>query len=95
MTMYSHDLAVYSERFKAFGFNTIVVDGHSIGELVDGLKKAKAEGDKPTALICRTEKGKGFGDKIEGKLNWHGKDLGAEFDACIEVLKSKIKHEKI
>lgn len=95
MTMYTHDMAVYNDRFKAFGFNTIVIDGHSIAELVDALKKAKAEGNKPTAVICKTEKGKGFGEKIEGKLNWHGKDLGVEFDACIEVLKSKIKHEKI
>jgi transketolase len=41
------------------------------------LQAAKAETNRPTALICKTEKGKGFGENIEGKLNWHGKDLGA------------------
>lgn len=61
MTMYEHDTAVYAERFKAFGFNTLVIDGHSIAELVNSLKAAKAETGKPTAVICRTEKGKGFG----------------------------------
>ena len=91
-TMYGHDVAVYADRFKAFGFNTITIDGHSIGELVDSLKQAKAETGKPTAVICRTEKGKGFGEKIEGKMNWHGKDLGAEFDASLEAIKSRIKN---
>ena len=47
------------------------------------MKNAKSENEKPTAVICKTEKGKGFGEKIEGQLNWHGKDLGAEFDASL------------
>ena len=41
-TMYGHNTAVYDERFKAFGFNTMVIDGHSIAEIVDSLGKAKA-----------------------------------------------------
>jgi NTP pyrophosphatase (non-canonical NTP hydrolase) len=32
---------------------------------------------------------------MEGKLNWHGKDLGADFDETINFLKSKIKREHI
>ena len=74
MTMYQHDIGVYTERFKSFGFNVVVIDGHSIAELVDALKKAKVETDRPTAVISKTEKGKGFGQNVEGN-NWHGKDL--------------------
>lgn len=90
-TMYAHDTSVYEGRFKSFGFHTIVVDGHSIRELVAALEEAHKQTDLPTAIICKTEKGKGFGEKIEGKLNWHGKDLGAEFDATLDIVKSKIK----
>lgn len=93
--MYAHHTEVYEARFKAFGFHTIVVDGHNIKELVDGLQQGLQQTEKPTALICKTLKGKGFVEKVEGHLNWHGKDLGAEFDASISLLKSKIKREKI
>ena len=94
-TMFAHQTGVYADKFKAFGFNTIVIDGHSIRDLVAGLEEAHKQTTKPTALICKTEKGKGFGEKIEGKLNWHGKDLGAEFDAVIDLVKGKIKRENI
>ena len=33
-TMYGHNLGVYHDRFQSFGFNTIVIDGHSIKEIV-------------------------------------------------------------
>lgn len=36
--MYGHHTEVYEERFRAFGFHTLVVDGHSIRELVAGLE---------------------------------------------------------
>lgn len=94
-TMYAHHTEVYEARFKAFGFNTIVVDGHSIAEIVAGLVNAHSQTEKPTALVCRTLKGKGFVEKVEGHLNWHGKDLGGEFDPSLQLLKSKIKREKI
>lgn len=92
--MYAHHTEVYEERFKAFGFYTINVDGHSIKQLVEALENAYSQ-DKPTALICKTLKGKNFVNKIEGQLNWHGKDLGGEFDATIAHLKSLIKRTNI
>lgn len=94
-TMYKHDLAVYDARFKAFGFNTIVIDGHNIKEIVEALKSAQAETERPTAIICRTEKGKGYIEKIEGKIGWHGKDLGGELEICVNALKSKMKNQNI
>ncbi len=41
-TMYGDNVALYEERFKSFGFNTIVINGHSLKEIVDALKKSKA-----------------------------------------------------
>jgi transketolase len=75
-TMYAHHTEVYEQRFRAFGFHVIVVDGHSIQQLVAALEEGRQQTDKPTALICKTLKGKGFVEKVEGHLNWHGKDLG-------------------
>ena len=74
--MYQHHTEVYEERFKSFGFNTYTIDGHSIRELVEAITNGKTVLDKPTAIICKTLKGKGFDSIVEGKLNWHGKDLG-------------------
>ena len=47
------------EKFAAFGWNVLMIDGHDI-EAIDGAAKAaKACKGKPTAIICRTVKGKG------------------------------------
>lgn len=75
---------VYDSRLKAFGFHSIVVDGHDVTELVKALDEAAATGGKPTAIVAKTFKGKGF-PGIEDLENWHGKALGAEGDKIIKV----------
>ena len=60
------------ERFKSFGWNVIIVDGHNFKELDEGFAKAKEVKGCPTVLIGNTIKG--FGSKImENKANWHHK----------------------
>ena len=59
-------------KFKSFGFNTIVVDGHNIEQLLDGFETAKMTKGKPTIIICKTIKGKGV-SFMENKAQWHGK----------------------
>ena len=54
----------YQKRFSAFGFNAIVVNGHSVKELIEALDKAKATKGKPTAIIMKTYKGFMFTEKI-------------------------------
>ena len=78
--MYGKHANVYADRFKAFGFNTMTIDGHSIKDIVNSLVKSKDSKDKPTAIICKTLKGKNFVSNVEGQLNWHGKDLGAHHE---------------
>jgi transketolase len=39
-TMYSHDLTVYEERFRSFGFSVISIDGHNIKEIIHALEVA-------------------------------------------------------
>ena len=59
-------------KFKNFGFNTIIVDGNNIEQLIDGFETAKITKGKPTIIIAKTIKGKGV-SFMENKAEWHGK----------------------
>ena len=59
-------------KFKSFGFNTILVDGHNISNLIDAFETAKMTKGKPSIIIAKTIKGKGV-SYMEGKTEWHGK----------------------
>lgn len=72
---YEHDTGVFARRFQAFGWKTLEIDGHDIGAILKALEQAKTAG--PTAIIARTEKGKGV-SFLEGKEGWHGKPLDQE-----------------
>lgn len=72
-----------------------MIDGHSVPAILSALDKARKETKKPTAIICKTFKGKGLGEDIEDKLDWHGKDLGNKADPIIETIKGLIKNEDI
>ena len=58
------------EKFAAFGWNTLVIDGHDFDEIAKAVETAKAS-DKPTAVIMKTVKGKGV-SFMENKCSWHG-----------------------
>lgn len=59
------------EKFKAFGFNVINIDGHNYDEIRNALKTAREAKGKPTAIIAKTIKGKGV-SFMENKVEWHG-----------------------
>jgi transketolase len=69
---YGHDGSVFARRFQSFGWKTIEIDGHSQTDILHALHRAREAG--PTAIIARTEKGKGV-SFLEGALGWHGKPL--------------------
>src|ERR1700730_9579166 len=73
-TEYEWDLDIYRRRVEAFGCRPIVIDGHDLGEIDEALTSARAGGDRPSVVIARTIKGKGF-KEIENKDGWHGKAL--------------------
>ena len=60
------------EKFKAFGFNVLVIDGHDFGEIFAAFQQARDCKDKPTAIIAKTCKGKGV-SFMEEQAGWHGK----------------------
>ena len=59
-------------KWKSFGFNTILCDGHNIEELINAFETAKQTKDVPSIIIAKTIKGKGV-SFMEGKAEWHGK----------------------
>jgi transketolase len=69
---YDHDGAVFARRFRDFGWQTFEIDGHDLPDILHALRLAGKAG--PTAIIARTEKGKGV-SFLEGALGWHGKAL--------------------
>ena len=72
-TMYGHDLMAYRDRMPCFGWETILVDGHSFPEVLAAYDRP--DGDRPAIMIiARTIKGKGV-SFIEDKNGWHGKTL--------------------
>lgn len=73
-------------KFKSFGFNTILVDGNNIEQLIDAFETAKLTKGKPTIIIAKTVKGKGV-SFMEGKAEWHGKAPNKEeYEQAIKEL---------
>ena len=60
------------DKFKAFKWNVIEVNGHDIDELHQAIEEAKAFTDGPTCIVMHTVKGKGVAE-MEGQAGWHGK----------------------
>ncbi len=86
-TMYNHDTTVYHNRFAAFGWHTVTVDGHDMPAIVAALDQARDVKDRPTMIVARTLKGKGV-SFLEDREGWHGKPLkkGEELDKALSEL---------
>ena len=65
------------EKFKAFNWNVIEVNGHDLDELHNAIEAAKAFTEGPTCIVMHTVKGKGV-EEMEGQAGWHGKAPSAE-----------------
>jgi transketolase len=60
-----------TEKWKAFGWNVMDIDGHDMRKIVGALDEAEKVKGKPTVIIARTVKGKGV-SFFEGKAEYHG-----------------------
>lgn len=65
------------EKFAAFGWKVIKVDGHNIEAIGGAIEEAKLAQDKPTIIIAETIKGKGV-SFMENQVGWHGKAPNVE-----------------
>jgi transketolase len=59
------------DKWKAFGWYTVEVDGHNLDEIMDAYDEAETIKDKPTMIIAHTIKGKGV-SFMENNAKWHG-----------------------
>jgi transketolase len=60
-----------ADKWRAFGWHVIRIDGHDFNEIITALADARATKGKPTFIIADTIKGKGV-SFMEGKVDWHG-----------------------
>lgn len=60
------------EKYKAFNWHVLHINGHNFTEIVNAVNYAKAYYERPTVIIAHTIPGKGV-DFIENKFEWHGK----------------------
>ena len=65
------DVAPLREKFEAFGWHTIEIDGHEFEQVIPALEEARAGGGRPTCIVAHTTKGKGV-SFMEDNPEWHG-----------------------
>ena len=61
-----------ADKWRAFGWHVIEVDGHDVGQLLEAFGAAKKVDGRPTVIVARTTKGKGV-SFMEDKVGFHGK----------------------
>ena len=76
-TMYGHDIDAYKKRVSSFDWETIVIDGHSLKDILSAYEAALQVKGRPCMIIAKTLKGKGV-SFIEDQDGWHGKALDKE-----------------
>ena len=76
------------EKFKAFGFHVINVNGHDFDELRAAFAEAKTVKGQPTVIIMKTVKGKGV-SFMENQAGWHGKAPNQQqYEQAMEELRA-------
>jgi transketolase len=66
------DMEPLLDKWRAFGFAAVEVDGHDVTALRDLFSGLPLSNDRPAAIICHTVKGKGL-PFAENDANWHHK----------------------
>jgi transketolase len=93
-TELQHDMTAHASRWSAFGWHTIVIDGHDLNAVLDALDQARRTKGRPTVILARTLKGKGI-SFMEGKGGWHGKAVkkGDELAQALGELQAQLVPE--
>ena len=75
------------DKFRAFNFHVITIDGHNFDEIASALKEARETKGQPTAIVAKTVKGRGV-SFMENEVGWHGKAPNdEEYAIAMEDLK--------
>jgi transketolase len=77
-----------ADKWRAFGWHVIEIDGHDMAQVVDALETAETIAGKPTMIVAETIKGCGV-SFMENKVEWHGRAPCEEEAACaLEEIRS-------
>lgn len=84
-------LEPFIDKWKAFGWNVIDIDGHNHKELKEAFGTAELSVDRPTVIIANTIKGKGI-SFMENNILWHYRypQDGEEYDSAVAELKEQM-----
>ena len=78
------------DKFKAFGWNVIEIDGHDVEQIADAVELASVVTGKPTAIVAHTIKGKGV-SLFENNVDFHGGQPKPEqWPACFAELDARL-----
>jgi transketolase len=85
-----------ADKYRAFNWHVLEVNGNNISGFIQAINEAKAIYEKPTIIIAHTIPGKGV-PEIEFDYHWHGKppspEEGRRFLKEIRTMGGKLKHE--
>ena len=80
-----------ADKFKAFNWNVIEIDGHNYDEIEEAFNNAKRTKGKPTCIVMKTVKGKGV-SYMENSVGWHGKAPNdEEYEIAMGELNAALK----
>lgn len=78
------------DKYEAFGWHVLEIDGHNMQQIIDAFSEAKNIFEKPTLILAHTTPGKGV-SFMENKYEWHGKPPNKdEAKLALEQLKASI-----
>lgn len=79
------------EKFRAFGWNVLVIDGHDFDAIDEAVTSAENHKGQPTVIICNTVKGKGV-SFMEGRAEWHGSAPNKEqYDLAVSEISATLE----
>ncbi|WP_243226501.1 transketolase [Microbacterium sp. CIAB417] len=86
----------YPDKWRAFGWNVVHIDGHDMGQLVEALDALpEPDSETPTVIVAETIKGKGV-DFMERNLAWHAGSLGAaDLERALAALTASREKESV
>ena len=78
------------EKFRAFGWHVIVIDGHDFDQIEKAFNEASTVANQPVAIIQKTTKGKGV-SYMENQVSWHGSAPNEEqYNTAMSELQAKL-----
>ena len=79
------------EKFRAFGWNAVVIDGHDLDAIDEAVEAAIKLKGQPSVIVCKTIKGKGV-SFMEDKAEWHGSAPNKEqYELAVSEISALLK----